>query len=81
VTGTKKLYGFIGGTHLIQPKPDRLKETIKRLKDYDLRLMAPSHCTGYKSMTLLSQTFPDAFILNFTGRTVDTSKKLKDRIF
>lgn len=81
VTGAKKLYGFIGGTHLIQPKEHRLNETIKRLKNYDLKLIAPSHCTGYKSMTVLSETFPDAFMLNYAGRTIDTSKKLKDRVF
>jgi len=81
VTGVKKLYGFIGGTHLIQPKEHRLNETIKRLKEYDLELMAPSHCTGYKSMTVLNQTFPDEFVLNYAGRTIDTSKKLKDKIF
>jgi 7,8-dihydropterin-6-yl-methyl-4-(beta-D-ribofuranosyl)aminobenzene 5'-phosphate synthase len=81
VTGVKKLYGFIGGTHLIQPKEHRLNKTIKRLKDYDLKLMAPSHCTGHKSMIALNQTFPDAFVLNYAGRTIDTSKKLKDRIF
>ena len=81
VTGVKKLYGFIGGTHLIRPKEHRLNETIKRLKDYDLKLMAPSHCTGYKSMAVLNQTFPEAFVLNYAGRTIDTSRKLKDRIF
>lgn len=81
VTGVKKLYGFIGGTHLINPKEYRLNETIKRLKDYGLKLMAPSHCTGYKTMIALSQTFPDAFMLNYTGRTIDTSKRLKDKIF
>jgi len=81
VTGVKKLYGFIGGTHLISPKEHRLNETIKRLKDYDLKLVAPSHCTGHKSMTILNQTFPDAFVLNYAGRTIDTTKKLKDRVF
>jgi 7,8-dihydropterin-6-yl-methyl-4-(beta-D-ribofuranosyl)aminobenzene 5'-phosphate synthase len=81
VTGAKKLYGFIGGTHLIRPKEHRLNETIKKLKEYDLKLMAPSHCTGYKSMAVLNQIFPNAFVLNYAGRTIDTSKKLKDKIF
>jgi len=81
VTGAKKLYGFIGGTHLINPREHRLNETIKRLKEYDLKLIAPSHCTGYKGMIALSQTFPDAFVLNYTGRTIDTSKRLKDKMF
>ena len=81
VTGVKKLYGFIGGTHLIRPKEDKLNETIKKLKGYDLKLIAPSHCTGHKSMMVLNQTFPEAFVLNYTGRTIDTSKKLKDKVF
>lgn len=81
VTEVKKLYGFIGGTHLIRPKEHRLNETINRLKEYDMKLMAPSHCTGYKSMVALNQTFPDEFVLNYTGRTIDTSKKLKDKVF
>jgi len=81
VTGVEKLYGFIGGTHLIRPKEHRLKETIKRLKDYDMKLMAPSHCTGYKSMVALNQAFPDEFVLNYAGRTINTSKKLKDKVF
>ena len=81
MTGVKKPYGFIGGTHLIRPKEDRLNETIKRLRDYDLKLIAPSHCTGHKSMMALNQTFPEAFVLNYTGRTIDTSKKLKDKVF
>jgi len=81
VTGVKKLYGFIGGTHLIRPKEDRLNETIKRLRDYDLKLIAPCHCTGHKSMMVLNQTFPEAFVLNYAGRTIDTSKRLKDKVF
>ena len=80
-TGARKLYGFVGGTHLISPREHRLNETIKMLKDYDLKLIAPCHCTGYKSMTVLNQTFPDEFVLNYTGRTIDTSKKLKDKVF
>jgi len=81
VTEVEKLYGFIGGTHLIRPKEDRLNETIRKLKDYDLRLIAPSHCTGHKGMIALNQTFPEAFVLNYAGRTIDTSKKLKDKVF
>jgi len=80
VTKTK-LHGFIGGTHLIHPKESRLKETIDRFREFDLRLMSPSHCTGHKSIAAINQAFPEAFVLNYTGRTIDTSKKLKDAVF
>ena len=81
VTGAEKLYGFIGGTHLIRPKEHRLNETVKMLSGFGLRFMAPSHCTGYRSMTVLNQAFPDEFVLNYAGRTIDTSKRLKDKVF
>jgi len=81
VTRAKKLYGFIGGTHLIHPKENRLSETIKRLKELDLQLISPAHCTGHKSITALNQAFPEAFVLNYAGRTIDTARKLKDPVF
>jgi len=80
VTKTR-LYGFIGGTHLIDPKESRLKETLDRLKEFDLQLMSPSHCTGHKSIAAINQAFPEAFVLNYTGRVIDTSKKQKSAVF
>jgi len=81
VTKTKKLYGFMGGTHLIRPKAERLRETIRKLKEFDLQLISPAHCTGHKSIAALNQAFPKAFVLNYAGRTIDTTKKLKDSVF
>ena len=81
VTKTKKLYGFIGGTHLIRPKETRLKETIAHLKKLDLQLISPAHCTGHKSIAALNQVFPEAFMLNYAGRVIDTAKKLRDPVF
>jgi 7,8-dihydropterin-6-yl-methyl-4-(beta-D-ribofuranosyl)aminobenzene 5'-phosphate synthase len=81
VTKTKKLYGFIGGTHMIHPKETRLKETIAHLKKLDLQLISPAHCTGHKSIAALNQAFPDSFVLNYTGRVIDTARKLKNPVF
>lgn len=79
VTETK-LYGFIGGTHLITPKEARLRETLKKLKEFDLQLVSPAHCTGHKSIAAINQAFPKAFVLSFTGRVIDTSKKTKIQV-
>lgn len=77
----KKLYGFIGGTHLIRPKKNRLKETIAGLKQFDMQLVSPAHCTGHKSIAAINQAFPEAFVLNYAGRIIDTAKKVKDPVF
>jgi len=81
VTETEKLYGFIGGTHLIRPKEKRLAETLRKLKEFDLQLISPAHCTGHKSIATISQAFPEAFVLNYAGRTIDTAERLKDPVF
>ena len=81
VTKTKKLYGFIGGTHMIHPKETRLKETIAHLKKLDLQLISPAHCTGHKSIAALNQAFPESFVLNYTGRVIDTARKFKNPVF
>jgi 7,8-dihydropterin-6-yl-methyl-4-(beta-D-ribofuranosyl)aminobenzene 5'-phosphate synthase len=81
VTKTKRLYGFIGGTHLIRPKETRLKETIAHLKKLDLQFISPAHCTGHKSIAALNQAFPESFVLNYTGRVIDTARKLKNPVF
>jgi 7,8-dihydropterin-6-yl-methyl-4-(beta-D-ribofuranosyl)aminobenzene 5'-phosphate synthase len=79
VTKTK-LYGFVGGTHLIIPKEPRLTETLKKLREFDLKLVSPAHCTGHKSIAAMNQAFPEAFVLNYAGRVIDTAKKTKDPI-
>jgi 7,8-dihydropterin-6-yl-methyl-4-(beta-D-ribofuranosyl)aminobenzene 5'-phosphate synthase len=79
VTKTK-LYGFVGGTHLIRPKETRLNETLKKLREFDLKLMSPAHCTGHKSISAINQAFPDVFVLNFAGRVIDTAKKIKNPV-
>jgi 7,8-dihydropterin-6-yl-methyl-4-(beta-D-ribofuranosyl)aminobenzene 5'-phosphate synthase len=80
VTKTK-LYGFIGGTHLVRPKEVRLRETLRKLREFDLKLVSPAHCTGHMSIAAINQAFPEEFVLNYAGRTIDTAKKLKDAVF
>ena len=79
VTKTK-LYGFVGGTHLIRPKEPRLTETLKKLREFDLKLVSPAHCTGHKSIAAMNQAFPEAFVLNFAGRVIDTAKKTRNPV-
>jgi 7,8-dihydropterin-6-yl-methyl-4-(beta-D-ribofuranosyl)aminobenzene 5'-phosphate synthase len=79
VTKTK-LYGFVGGTHLIMPKETRLAETLKKMREFDLKLISPAHCTGHKSIAAMNQAFPEAFVLNYAGRVIDTAKKTKNAV-
>jgi 7,8-dihydropterin-6-yl-methyl-4-(beta-D-ribofuranosyl)aminobenzene 5'-phosphate synthase len=63
----KNIYAFIGGTHLIGSSDFRLSQTVKKLNNFDLKILGACHCTGDKAMKLLSKEFKDSFVRIKTG--------------
>jgi 7,8-dihydropterin-6-yl-methyl-4-(beta-D-ribofuranosyl)aminobenzene 5'-phosphate synthase len=76
LTQVKKLgkfdmfHGLIGGTHLFWRSDSYLQRTIDELTKFNLELISPCHCTGFKAMTRFYQAFPENFVLNFSGRVI-----------
>ena len=77
----KKIHGLMGGTHLVGRSEDYLKQTIEGLKQFELSLISPCHCTGFRATARLWQAFPRAFILNFSGRVIKVGKEPERRLF
>lgn len=75
-----KMYGLVGGTHLIGRSENYLQQTIEGLRKYELSLISPCHCTGFKATARLWQAFPEAFLLNFAGRVIEAEKEPKKRV-
>jgi 7,8-dihydropterin-6-yl-methyl-4-(beta-D-ribofuranosyl)aminobenzene 5'-phosphate synthase len=77
------VYGLVGGTHLIGHPAEYLQKTVEGLRMFKLGLISPCHCTGFKATTGLWHAFPEAFLLNFSGRVIDLLKELReqDRVF
>lgn len=76
----RDIYGVIGGTHLVGRSEDYLQQTIRELKQFELKLISPCHCTAFKAMAKLWSAFPHAFVYNFSGRTIEAGKEPKPRI-
>jgi 7,8-dihydropterin-6-yl-methyl-4-(beta-D-ribofuranosyl)aminobenzene 5'-phosphate synthase len=76
----KKIHGLVGGTHLVGRSEEYLQQTIKELRQFGLTLISPCHCTGFKATTRLWQAFPEAFILNFSGRVIETKTEPGRRV-
>jgi 7,8-dihydropterin-6-yl-methyl-4-(beta-D-ribofuranosyl)aminobenzene 5'-phosphate synthase len=72
--------GFVGGTHLVGRSEEYVQQTINELRQFKLGLISPCHCTGFKAMAKLWQAFPQAFVWNFSGRTIEVGKEIKDRV-
>lgn len=51
------LYAVIGGLHLTGSNEAIIPETIAGLRPFELSLIAPGHCTGWRAVTALAQAF------------------------
>jgi 7,8-dihydropterin-6-yl-methyl-4-(beta-D-ribofuranosyl)aminobenzene 5'-phosphate synthase len=68
ITGLTKVYAILGGFHLAGKEFEkRIEPTIEELKDINPELIVPSHCTGWRALISIAQTFPNAFASNSVG--------------
>ncbi len=76
-----KIYGLVGGTHLVNRSEEYFQQTISGFKKCGLRLISPCHCTGFKATSNLWHAFPEEFILNFSGRIIEVGKEPEMQVF
>jgi 7,8-dihydropterin-6-yl-methyl-4-(beta-D-ribofuranosyl)aminobenzene 5'-phosphate synthase len=68
VTGIGAVHVIMGGFHLNFPTDDPLvARTLEELIKIAPRYIVPTHCTGRKSIQLIEEAMPDAFVLNMSG--------------
>ncbi len=70
ITGNGKVYAILGGFHLAGKEFEkRIEPTIEELKKINPELIVPSHCTGWRALISIAQTFPNAFVCSSVGNT------------
>jgi len=68
ITGTEKVHAVMGGFHLAGKEfENRIQPTIKEMQRINPKLIAPSHCTGWRAMCAIAKTFPKALVWNSVG--------------
>ena len=69
-TGYKKFHAVIGGTHLgFQGPGEQLEKSLQALQDYQVDLVAVSHCTGQEIGAICYNRFPERFSFANAGWT------------
>jgi 7,8-dihydropterin-6-yl-methyl-4-(beta-D-ribofuranosyl)aminobenzene 5'-phosphate synthase len=67
-TGVTSVYAIIGGFHLAGKECEpRIRKTVEQLKLTEPKLLAPSHCTGWRGMCAVAEAVPHAFVWNSVG--------------
>jgi 7,8-dihydropterin-6-yl-methyl-4-(beta-D-ribofuranosyl)aminobenzene 5'-phosphate synthase len=59
LTGGKPIHAVIGGLHLGSAREERIQQTIAHLRETQLEILAPAHCTGWPATAKLWQAFPE----------------------
>lgn len=62
------LYGAMGGLHLSGVTEKIIPDTIDDLKGFNLKLLAPGHCTGWRALTAMARTFGDELVPSAVGK-------------
>lgn len=57
-TSTQRIHAIIGGLHLLNAGPARLKATVETLRRREVALLMPGHCTGAAATARLWTEFP-----------------------
>jgi len=62
------LYGVMGGLHLAGITEAIIPQTVADLQRFDLRLLAPGHCTGWRALGALQQACPNQVVPLAVGK-------------
>jgi 7,8-dihydropterin-6-yl-methyl-4-(beta-D-ribofuranosyl)aminobenzene 5'-phosphate synthase len=76
ISGCENVLGIFGGFHLGFPGTPEAKttKTIEALRDIEVDVLCPMHCTGMRAMMELQRAFPEGFVLNCTGTTMELGR-------
>ncbi len=70
LTQENKIYALIGGMHLSHATQAQVESNAQRLKELELKVIAPGHCTGFDAMCLLKQTFENEYTSLSVGTVI-----------
>jgi 7,8-dihydropterin-6-yl-methyl-4-(beta-D-ribofuranosyl)aminobenzene 5'-phosphate synthase len=70
LTGNSRIAAVIGGLHLFRATPERIQATRDNLRNFDVKLIAPCHCTGFDATGALQQDFGSSVVALRAGLTI-----------
>jgi 7,8-dihydropterin-6-yl-methyl-4-(beta-D-ribofuranosyl)aminobenzene 5'-phosphate synthase len=62
------LYGVVGGFHLAGPTEAIIPETVAALAQFELKLIAAGHCTGWRALNALVAAYGEAVVPSAVGK-------------
>lgn len=67
LTGESRIHAVLGGMHLQNADERRMRETVRKLRELDVRRIGLAHCTGFAAMARLYRELPERCFHCATG--------------
>ena len=67
IANDERIRAVIGGFHLLHANDQQIASTLERLRELDVGLWGPCHCTGIRAQVSLLQAFPQRVRCLTTG--------------
>jgi 7,8-dihydropterin-6-yl-methyl-4-(beta-D-ribofuranosyl)aminobenzene 5'-phosphate synthase len=67
ISSVDEVWGILGGFHLAKSGDEEIQHTIDEINDFNPKLIAPSHCTGFKAISKFADQMPEEFVLGLVG--------------
>ena len=77
LTGSNRIHAVLGGLHLVRASEERIEKSIDALRQYDVRIVGPCHCTGKLAIKRFRRELADRFCFLSGGVTlrIDSIKR------
>ena len=80
ISGSDEVGTLVGGTHLMGRDERYIEQTIDGLRRHAIDLLSPCHCTAFNATKLIWDAFPSSFVLNYSGRVIESGKEPESRV-
>jgi 7,8-dihydropterin-6-yl-methyl-4-(beta-D-ribofuranosyl)aminobenzene 5'-phosphate synthase len=68
--GAKRIHAVVGGMHLLTASVARREATVESLRELDVQILGPLHCTGVETMAYFQNQLPDQYRSFQTGSSI-----------
>jgi 7,8-dihydropterin-6-yl-methyl-4-(beta-D-ribofuranosyl)aminobenzene 5'-phosphate synthase len=66
----ESIYLAMGGFHLKSETSQNINKIVKKIQEYGVQRIAPSHCTGEEAIEIFKQRFGEDFIQSGVGQRI-----------
>jgi 7,8-dihydropterin-6-yl-methyl-4-(beta-D-ribofuranosyl)aminobenzene 5'-phosphate synthase len=68
ISDIQNIHAVIGGLHLVGKDNEyRVTQTVTGFKEFNPKMLVPSHCTGWRAQHRIAQEFPNAYVASSVG--------------